>query len=416
MAEEQDENTTIIDDRIIAVIRRIKKDRNRAGYQNIFTFLNRNEPKLDMQTLKARVNNMVERGVLLNKGKGDNESFFISETNLHLTTEGEENGDDELRNLKSYIDDKLYEVLINKIKTEVKNVVSCEINILKESNELKVINITEPKEKVNDVLLNSLNNEISFLRKELESKDAIIHMLLNDRCNNTCTINKVKKKHVISNSNFNNEINADVQSNVETTKNEANKSNLSESSEQVADANAEYIEVKAKKTTTNKRQITLLGDSIIKNIQPHKMKRCMKSNEKIYIKSFPGASTADMKDYARPSQRYNPDVFILHTGSNDLRSTKSPNEISDEIVKLALDIKTDKNEVIISSIVCRGDELNEKALKVNDFLKIKTDKYALGYMNNSNICVDTHLNGSGMHLNYSGTVTLANNFLKIINV
>ena len=131
MGEEQDGNTTIIDDCIIAVIRRIKKGRNRAGYQNIFTFLNRNEPKLDMQTLKARVNNMVERGVLLNKGKGDNESFFISETNLHLTTEGEENGDDELRNLKSYIDDKLYEVLINKIKTEVKNVVSCEINILK---------------------------------------------------------------------------------------------------------------------------------------------------------------------------------------------------------------------------------------------------------------------------------------------
>ena len=64
-----------------------------------------------MQTLKARVNNMVERGVLINKGKGDNESFFISETNLDLTTEGEENGDDELRNLKSKIDDKLYEVL-----------------------------------------------------------------------------------------------------------------------------------------------------------------------------------------------------------------------------------------------------------------------------------------------------------------
>ena len=61
-------------------------------------------------------------------------------------------------------------------------------------------------------------------------------------------LTKLKK----NTSNFNNEINAEEQSNVETTKNEANKSNLSESSEQVADANAEYIEVKAKKTTTNK--------------------------------------------------------------------------------------------------------------------------------------------------------------------
>ena len=84
---------------------------------------------------------MEERGVIINKGKGDTESFFIIETILDATTEqkGEENGNDELRNLKTYIDDKLYEVLINKIKTEVKIVVSNEINVLKQPNELKVI-------------------------------------------------------------------------------------------------------------------------------------------------------------------------------------------------------------------------------------------------------------------------------------
>ena len=138
-------------------------------------------------------------------------------------------------------------------------------------------------------------------------------------------------------------MNGDVRSNAETKKCEAENNTLNKHNEEVDDTNSEFTEVKRKKTATNIRQITVLGDSIIKNIQPHKMKRCMNSNEKIYIKSFPGATITDMKDYAKPSKRYNPDLFILHAGSNDLRSTKSPDEISEEIVKLGLDIKMDKN-------------------------------------------------------------------------
>ena len=146
------------------------------------------------------------------------------------------------------------------------------------------------------------------------------------------------------------------------------------------------------------------------------MKRCMKPNEKIYVKSFPGAKITDMKDHAKPSQRYNPDVFILHTGTNDLRTIKSAEEISDEIIKLALELKTDENEVIVSSIIGRHDEHNQKGMKVNDLLKIKSTRYSLGFMNNSNIFINKHLNGSGLHLNYYGNIALANNFLKVINV
>ena len=136
----------------------------------------------------------------------------------------------------------------------------------------------------------------------------------------------------------------------------------------------------------------------------------------IYVKSFPGATTIDMSDHARPSQRYSPDCFILHTGSNDLRSTKTPEQISDDIIKLATDLKTDQNEVIVSAIVARKDEQNTKGLKVNDYLKIKCENYALGFISNTNILVTEHLNGSGLHLNYHGTKALANNFLNVINV
>ena len=59
--------------------------------------------------------------------------------------------------------------------------------------------------------------------------------------------------------------------------------------------------------------------------------------------------------------------IIIHVGTNDLRSGKNPMEIAEEITKLAIDVKTDENEVSISGLTTRNDELNEKCMKVNDF-------------------------------------------------
>ena len=64
----------------------------------------------------------------------------------------------------------------------------------------------------------------------------------------------------------------------------------------------------------------------------------------------------------------------------------------------------------------RNDEHNDKGMRVNGRLKIKCSKYGLGFMNNCNISFKKHLNRSGLHLNYIGTIALANNFLKAINV
>ena len=87
------------------------------------------------------------------------------------------------------------------------------------------------------------------------------------------------------------------------------------------------------------------------------MKECIRPREKIYVKSFSGATIADMHDYSKP------DMISLHSGTNDLKSTKSPEEIANDIIKLALDTKTDVNEVVASGIISRDDELNEKGLR-----------------------------------------------------
>ena len=91
-------------------------------------------------------------------------------------------------------------------------------------------------------------------------------------------------------------------------------------------------------------------------------------------------------------------------------------EISDEVIKLALNIKSDENEVVVSGILARNDDKNTKVTEVNDILKTECSRFALVFLNNNNIVPKKHMKGGGVHMNYSGTVALANNFLKIINV
>ena len=171
---------------------------------------------------------------------------------------------------------------------------------------------------------------------------------------------------------------------------------------------------KRKKSAKYKRTITVLGDSIVKDCKPYKMKHKLPQNEKLYIKSFSGATIEDMVDYAKPTVRRKPDLIILHAGSNDLRSEKTSDNISSDIMRLALQLKTDINDVMVSSITSRADSYNAKGAEVNSKLKIECERYNLMFIDHSNISADKHLNGSGLHLNYKGTVTLANNFLSHI--
>ena len=48
--------------------------------------------------------------------------------------------------------------------------------------------------------------------------------------------------------------------------------------------------------TNKKRSITVLGDSIVKDVKPFKMRRMMNKNERLYVKCFSGVSINDMLD------------------------------------------------------------------------------------------------------------------------
>ena len=81
-------------------------------------------------------------------------------------------------------------------------------------------------------------------------------------------------------------------------------------------------DIKDRKDT--KPLVIIVGDSIIKDLNGRMMSQ--KNNVKIHC--FPGSTTEDMTDFAKPLLKKNPSHFIFHVGTNDL-SCNSPDKIVD---------------------------------------------------------------------------------------
>ena len=65
---------------------------------------------------------------------------------------------------------------------------------------------------------------------------------------------------------------------------------------------------------------------------------------------FSGVKTKCMKHYIKPSQRENSNHYILHVGTNDLCLDRSPEVIAKSIIDLALTLKSESHDVIVSNI------------------------------------------------------------------
>ena len=118
-----------------------------------------------------------------------------------------------------------------------------------------------------------------------------------------------------------------------------------------------------------------------------------------------------MESYIIPTLEQNPEAIILHSGTNDLKSDSSPEEIARDIINLTTSCKTQTNKVILSSIVPRYDNLDEKATRVNKCLKKECEARNICFIDHRNISPKHNCNRSGLHLNYSGTKKLIENIL-----
>ena len=111
------------------------------------------------------------------------------------------------------------------------------------------------------------------------------------------------------------------------------------------------------------KNVVTLGDSIIKHVSSWgiavKSKKC-----KLFVKGFSWAKVRCLKDNMKPSVRKNPDHFILHIGTNDLNSDKSPELIAKSLADVGPSLKNELRDVSISSITARMRSLKKKLLKL----------------------------------------------------
>ena len=150
---------------------------------------------------------------------------------------------------------------------------------------------------------------------------------------------------------------------------------------------------------------------MLKDIEQQKLRKGLNNKERIFVKHFSGATVEDMKNYVIPSKKYENDLVILHVGTDDLRD-KAATEIAKEIVALAIDMKTEKNDIMISGIIPRRDNLSEKAMEVNKLLQNTCGSYNFYFIDNANVNKESDLNMGGLHLNYKGTYVLGGNLVK----
>ena len=169
-----------------------------------------------------------------------------------------------------------------------------------------------------------MNKNITFLRNECSSKNEKIKFLLNDKTTNTKTSNYIYPKRVSKPPNYNNQFDIATQNinegltqddgkDVEETNGINEKKKRKPSDRYNKDNKNKRFKNKQMnpENQQQKRPITILGDSIIKGIKSHKIKKQLGTGENIFVKSFPGAETSCMHDYVKPSLKFKSDLFIL---------------------------------------------------------------------------------------------------------
>ena len=279
-------------------------------------------------------------------------------------------------------------------------------------------------------LLSELRGQISFLKNELKSKDEIIKILIND---NKSRENANIISQNIGNKNDRKSINSFVKPK-KPIKQTAIKDKLKQQNQITHHDNRyqclsvdntlnnnnnngnvnHHAKTKRNKDRSPTESVYIIGDSMVKHVKAFKIKKSLDKNKSVLIRTNTSAITEDMVDLVRPSMRRNPGTVIIHCGTNDLRSEKSPEAIAEEIIKLAVSMKKPSNTIIVSHLVPRGDELKGKGAEVNNHLLMKCNDRNLPSVSHDNIDPTRHLNMSHLHTNRSGTEIMTNNFINSI--
>ena len=210
----------------------------------------------------------------------------------------------------------------------------------------------------------------------------------------------------------------DLSNSKENRENDNKKEEISTQQNQATFAKKDVTQsFNIKRPSHDKKSVVILGDSMTKLLNGWDMAKKIQTNCKVFIKTFSGATVSCMEDYMKLSLRNPPDHFILHVGTNGLSSDKSPHEIAELIINLACQLKHEKQDVSVSTIILRTDDkiLSEKGIEVNFYLKELCKKKNIFLVDNSKKIKAQHLDKGKLHLTKFGSKVLSNNFVNEIS-
>jgi len=160
-------------------------------------------------------------------------------------------------------------------------------------------------------------------------------------------------------------------------------------------------------TQPTRKRVFVCGDSMLNSLESNGLssKKC-----NTQIRSFSGATSADLIKLIEPSIEKNPDHIILHIGTNDL--TKPNIDTKRNIIQIIDNIKR-KNvntKISLSTICLREDRkiLNKKRIELNKEIDNIVASYGLTKVCNENVD-SSCLAKKKLHLNRKGVARFAKN-------
>ena len=275
-------------------------------------------------------------------------------------------------------------------------------------------------------MIKNLLDQKEFLKQELQSKDAIIKIILENYRQNANYKPQTVKETAIQNNHSDkgkreflthrktvkmrplNNILQFIPPNRFDALRMTTDDNNKESDEQLIQNETDPHLLKSiiSKTKARAPIAVILGESIVKNVYGNAITKSMKHKKHVVIKHLSGTKIEDMKHYVKPTQEKQPAQIIIHVNHSD--------EIANEIVQFANSIKKSKNNVLVSSIVSRKDQFNNKAKERNENLKDKCEEHNLQLIQHHNINPFRHTNAKVLHLNNYGDKQLTRNFTSFI--
>ena len=192
----------------------------------------------------------------------------------------------------------------------------------------------------------------------------------------------------------------------------------------VSQQNRQDSRTEQTKRTIPRKEIVILGDSMLKDIKGWRMSR----THNITSHSLSGCNNHQLLHMCRAlcERKPQPDLVLVHCGTNSLfpksgRDTQnsttapmSPTEVVNSIKSCFETLKSEYPTVklIFSNLITRndrGDDGKRKVSETNDLI----EACDVTHISHGNID-ESHLNTSKLHLNKSGASVLAQNYINFI--